>query len=475
MLKSHSKNNSTNFYYSEDFERSYFILRLVVLLSCASFIPSLLLPHIGEEGVYTISSFEMCYKKEFLQVILYGGGYPRPPLYNWCIIALNFITKDYLIAARIVSILSTIGMAIVVAFLTSRLWKKKHLGLLASSIFLSGDILLRRGWLAYSDPIFSFFVFSSMALLWLAVDSSCYKKLFYSLLCVIAGFLAKVHTSYIFYAATGTIFIWRYPEKRRFLLSIKAWLIYIPAIIFPWFWTNYIVHSGSIASSIDNIGHLFVLDSILKYIFKIGIYPLEIIFRTLPISLVVISFIFLQRRRIKEIIDPTVITIGLIFLINFIPYWLSPYSYIRYLMPLYPFIAMAYAYIVYQGGQSLLNVSIRWLSIGVFINFIVMFFWYPYDQTVRKGDAKAIAMDIMQIVGEQPLYTNNSGSGGLRITAELNKLRKNLPPLHYIGKSYNGYVIVNKPTDLAGSLSATYKLGGITVYLMCNGQHCQQR
>ena len=159
-------------------------------------------------------------------------------------------------------------------------------------------------------------------------------------------------------------------------------------------------------------------------------------------------------------------------MINLIPYWLAPTTVIRYVQPLYPFIAVIFAVVIYQAGEAWLRQTLGWLVVGSIINVGLMIWWYPYDQTVRKGNAHAIAVDVLRIVGEQPLYTNNSGSGGLRVTAELNIIRYPAPPLHAIGPNYNGYALVNEPTDLPGLVVATYKMGGITVYLKCNGQHC---
>jgi hypothetical protein len=135
---------------------------------------------------------------------------------------------------------------------------------------------------------------------------------------------------------------------------------------------------------------------------------------------------------------------------------------------------MMFAYIVYSGGELLLKHTIKWLILCACINYLVMFFWYPYDQTIRKGNAKSIAQEIINIVQDEPLYINDSGSGGLRIAAELNTLRTHKPPLCSIYGDYQGYVIVNQSMHMPGTLIATYKLGGITVYLKCNGKHCNQ-
>lgn len=439
------------------------------MLACVGFVPAIFFPHIGEEGVYTISSLEMLYNHDFLQVTLYGGNYPRPPLYNWCILGVAYILhiKDLLIAARIVSILSTLATSAIVACLAKRLWKQPYIGLLTSCIFLSGDTLIRRGWLAYSDPIFALFVFASIALLWLAVHELCLVWLLLSAVCVILGFLAKVHTVYIFYGVAWLILMWRYSSNWKFLFSVKAIVIYFLIMFFPWFWTKYIACSGTIASTVDNTINLFKLDSLISYVVKICWYPFYIIWRMFPISALVVWHVFWKKN--KVIVNDIFFIAGLIIAINILPYWIAPSSSVRYLQPLYPLFAMMFAYIIYSGGELLLKKTIVWLIVCIGINYIVMFVWYPYDQAVYKGNARTIAQEIIQLVQDEPLYINDSGAGGLRIAAELNSLRANKPPLRAIGGDYRGFVVVHNPADITGKLIATYKLGGITVYLKGNG------
>lgn len=444
--------------------------KLVIALAIASFLPAIFLPHIGEEGVYTISSLEMLYNKEFWQVTLYGGGYPRPPLYNWSILAVGSLLQlqDLLLAARIVAISSTLGIMAIAYWLAYKLSQQRFLGILTCGIFLSGDLLLRRGWLAYSDPLFALFVFASMAFLWLAVHELAYSYLLISIFSIIAGFLTKVHTIYVFYGVMWITLFYCYSQRRNFLLSYKAILLYGIALGFPWFWGMVVPNSGEMASTIDSLWQLWQFEALSKYLVKLGLYPVELIIRTLPISgLLLLQIIW---HKYKPQLPAVVRIAGIVIVVNILPYWLTPYGSIRYLMPLYPLVAMVFAYLVYQGGELLVKQTLYWLFIGVVINYLAIFFWYPYEQTVRKGNAKAIAQDIVNIVKEQPLYTNNSNAGGLRISAELNTLRRSKPPLQSIGSDYSGYVIVNEPSDVSGKVVASYKLGGITVYLKCNGE-----
>jgi hypothetical protein len=55
------------------------IIWLLFSIAAISFVFTLSLSPIGEEGVYTISSFEMWYNQHYLYPLLYGANYGRPP------------------------------------------------------------------------------------------------------------------------------------------------------------------------------------------------------------------------------------------------------------------------------------------------------------------------------------------------------------------------------------------------------------
>jgi hypothetical protein len=140
-------------------------------LSALSFLTTLHLPYIGEEGVYTVTSLEMWAKRDFLVPTLYGAAYGRPPLYNWLIIPVaNLLGWDHMLAAaRLVAASASVPTGLVLAWLARNLGGTRTLAALSALIYLSGDVLFYHGWLAYSDPLFGLFVFTSIACLWVAL------------------------------------------------------------------------------------------------------------------------------------------------------------------------------------------------------------------------------------------------------------------------------------------------------------------
>lgn len=150
---------------------NFFIsLKWLFILATASFFLYLFLPYIGEEAVYTISSYEMWYHHHYLFPTTYGLTYWRPSLFNWLIIffANSIGWQHMLVASRLVTALATISTSFMLMWLANRLFKKPHFSLFAALVYLTSDVLFYHGWLAYSDPLFAFFVVSAISFLWIA-------------------------------------------------------------------------------------------------------------------------------------------------------------------------------------------------------------------------------------------------------------------------------------------------------------------
>src|SRR5258705_13382463 len=136
-----------------------------------SFATTLTLPYIGEEAVYTITSLEMRLNHDFFVTTLYGNSYGRPPLPNWLILPLAevFGWDRMLLASRLVTATATVITGLTLAWLTLNLTRNRALAAFAAVVFLSGDVLFYRGWLAYADSLMMLCVFGAIACLWVAV------------------------------------------------------------------------------------------------------------------------------------------------------------------------------------------------------------------------------------------------------------------------------------------------------------------
>src|SRR5207249_1658856 len=167
---------------------------------------------------FTISAQEMWANRQFLVMTHYGSVYPRPGLFPLLIAGVSNILgwSNVLIAARMIAISATILTGLTLAWLVLRIYGDRTLAALSAAIFLSGDVLLYRGWLAYADPLFALFTFGAMACLWVAVNERRAGLLALAAVGLMGAFLAKVLTAYVFYGVLGLVLLWRH-GNRRFL------------------------------------------------------------------------------------------------------------------------------------------------------------------------------------------------------------------------------------------------------------------
>lgn len=140
-----------------------------------------------------------------------------------------------LIASRLVAAWATIATSFMLMWLANRLFKTLYLGLFAALVYLTSDALFYHGWLAYSDPLFSFFVVSSISFLWVANLEQRYGLVWLSVMFLIAAFMTKALTAYVFYIVSFIFIVYYDGKIKAFLLSPANFIPYLFAIFFIFF------------------------------------------------------------------------------------------------------------------------------------------------------------------------------------------------------------------------------------------------
>ena len=211
------------------------------------------------------------------------------------------------------------------------------------------------------------------------------------------------------------------------------------------------------------------------YIQQIIIFPLEVVCRFLPAS--GLAIYYFVKRKFKEItFNQHLIEILLgITLLNFIPYWLAPHTSIRYILPLYPFIALLLAIGLWHLPKRQLKTIIYWLALAILVKYVVLALMYYY-QLYYRGDYTVAAKQIIVRTKRFPVYSNDSVATGLSVTAEIDRLIYPSPPLRdaQFAKEKNYFVINDKIDTKLGRLYKRINLGkqGTNIYLLCQGNAC---
>ncbi|HEV7820048.1 MAG TPA: phospholipid carrier-dependent glycosyltransferase, partial [Burkholderiales bacterium] len=434
------------------------------------------LPYIGEEAVYTITSLEMRLNHDFFVTTLYGNSYGRPPLLNWLIIPLaEMLGWDrMLLASRIVTATATVATGLTLAWLTLNLTRNRALAAFAAVVFLSGDVLFYRGWLAYADSLLTLGVFGAIACLWVAVLRKQGSLLWLAVLLVTAGFLAKVQTAYLFYGVAFVVLA-AGRDARRFLLGVHSIAAHAAAVAGLLAWNAYFTHGTQSASTVVDILLKIKSVDLGEYLHQLWSFPPETLVRLAPASLIAAYFAWSTRNNAKPVRVEGFPwrTLLAMLLLNYLPYWLGPKTHIRYIMPLYPLAALALAVAIWNFGERPRIIAARWFLGAVVLRYAVGLWIFPWYQEHYRGDYAGTAAQIAATTRAHPLYATDVSATGLSVTAHLDTLRYPAPYVHWPPAQWsNGFVLSYAPNPELGQVAATYPLGGNMLYLLCRGSAC---
>jgi 4-amino-4-deoxy-L-arabinose transferase-like glycosyltransferase len=453
------------------------LTKWLIFIGAISFLPTLFFYLTGEEGIYIITSMEMWHQGNWVQQIMYGTDNQRPPLVNWLIMPVaNLIGWAHVvIAARSVSIAATLGMIAWLYWLSLKLFADKSFALFAALAGLSlADLLIYRGWLTYTDPVFAFFTFGAMATLWVAAIERHRGWLLVSVLLVSCAMLSKAFTAYIFYGTTALVLLWQ-RQHRGFLLSPMSVMIFALAFIVPVAWFASIPQiGGHSATMFDEITRKLRIEDWAGYVGRLLAYPIEIAIRLSPAALLA-CYLLLRKRTLKPEAAPDRFqTASFITVLCILPYWLAPQGGIRYILPIYPFAALVAARIIWRAGDTAKITALRWFAAMIAFKLVFALILFPYYQTHYRGENYTKAgRDIMELTGGHPLYVTDVSSSGLCVTGFIDIQRFPLPPIVYPPPQWQTGFLISRINDPSiGKLVRHYKLAADDLFLLCRGEAC---
>ena len=453
-------------------------IRFLLLMTALSFAPALAFYYVGEEAIFPISSLEMWHQREWIQQPLFGASLQHNPLFNWLIIpCASLIGWEYMLpVTRALTIAATFATAGVLAWLASQVTRDAVFGRFAALVYLTlSDVLLYRGWLAYVDPLFGFFVFAAIAALWVACEEGRLRLIAVAIICLTCAFMSKAFTAYVFYGAAALVLIMRAPY-RRVLLTPVSIALHVVAVLAPLSWLALLPkNAGQGTRMFNEILAKLTPDSWADYLGRLLVFPLETALRLLP-AVAVAGYLLWTRRAVfaDDTARPLRIA-GWIAFINYLPYWLSPHGNIRYLLPMYPVIALVLACVLWSAWQHSAETILRWLGAAVIVKLIAVVILFPYYQLHYRGENyAAAARDIIDYTAGQALYTTDVSASGLSVAGYIDAWRyPQTPPLLWPPVQWDsGFVLSYTLNPQLGELAKKYQLGGNDLYLLCRGAAC---
>lgn len=460
---------------SRDQARHYWIWFAVAALT---FLPALRLHFVGEEAILPLTSLEMWNDGAWITHTLYGVDVKHNPLFNWILIPLAATAGwEYALAlTRLIMIVSVVLGGLVLAGLARALFRDSAFAAFAALVYITlGDLFFYRGWLAYVDPLFGLFVLLSIASLWLAAERRHFGWLMIAVVAVTAAFMTKALTAYVFYAVAGFVLLFR-REYRQYLLSWPSILLHLAMLGAPVIWLEGIRGaSGQGNRMLHEVLLKLVPQGFGAYLGKLIAYPLETFARLLPAS--GLAAYFLWRRRVpapepEQLHFRTALAIAAL---NFLPYWLSPQSAVRYLIPLFPFFGLLLARVLWRTGAAGVRTTMRWLGAVIALKLVFVLVAFPYYQaTYRGANYLEAARDVHALAREFPVYSDDWTSAGLSVVTQVDVMRLPKPPVKYPVDGWNdGFLLTAVDAAKKGTVVKFYQLGGDRLFLVCRGRACE--
>jgi 4-amino-4-deoxy-L-arabinose transferase-like glycosyltransferase len=336
-----------------------FLLAVVALVLPIGTYPVTLLT---DEPIRLMVSSEMIISGDYLSPTLNGDPYfNKPPLYNWIIIAsFKLFGSESMFAYRFPMIMSWFALGLLVYYFTRKHTGDKNFALLA------GLISVTHGRLVFYDTLLGLIDLCYAALTYLvfmAVYTYGRKKdwthlfLFgYGLTAI--GQLMKGITSPVFLGLTLLAYFlvirrdqWRRLFSIQHVMGVILFAGILLAYYIPYFDRNDF-HPRSYFETMltNNAKGTPVNFSLWKTIRHILFYPFHMLYDYAPWML--LSLMLIRKdmlRRLRE--QPFIYFNAVVFLVNFIVYWISPETFARYLFMLLPLLFTSGLYFYTQLAQ----------------------------------------------------------------------------------------------------------------------------
>ncbi|MCS7308256.1 MAG: glycosyltransferase family 39 protein, partial [Aquificaceae bacterium] len=338
----------------------------LILIAFLSLLPNLgAYPFKNEESLRVAVAFEMWHSKSYTQPTFLGEPYyNKPPLFNWLIILYSHIFPWEELTGRVVSLTFLLFTSLLVGLFSYRLFRNVRLSLSSSFIFLTfGNVLFFYGYLAEIDMTFSFFVYLGIFLLYLWWEKRSLTVAILSGVAFGASALLKGFPAYAFIFLSH-LDLSIYHRSLSLLWSGGAFISYAISLLLPLLWLSQVPvreSFGRVEGDFSRFIHMLL-------------YPLVNFKDLLPWSLVFFFSLYFTRLSLPPQLRPLL----LMFFLNYTPYWISN-SAGRYIMPLYPLLAIIFSFYINQALQDKTFKRV-FLSVAlstVFLRILYGFAFFP--------------------------------------------------------------------------------------------------
>jgi 4-amino-4-deoxy-L-arabinose transferase-like glycosyltransferase len=332
-------------------------LDLIVVVVTALFVHAsqlTLLPIRGEESRWARVAVEMRQTGDWFVPRQQGEPFlSRPPLHSWLMAVAGTALGELTIAAvRLPSVLAVVGTSIVV-FLYGRSFLDRSIALVAGLAFPTMGQVLELGRRGESDAVFAFFLSSALLIWHLGWERGWPKTWTWIVgyaLTALATLTKGVQAPTYFLGGVGIFLVVTGQLRRWFardhLFGVAAFVIVFGAWQIPF--AAHLGWDGVRRIWLWEVGLRFEDPSAPSLAVHWLLYPMELFISTLPWSIFLVGFVPPKRRRALKPLPPQALFLLGAMGLAFFSCWLVRGSQTRYLMSMYPMVALLAGYVVHR-------------------------------------------------------------------------------------------------------------------------------
>lgn len=454
-----------------------FLLAIVALVLPIGTYPVTLLT---DEPIRLMVSTEMIISGDYLSPTLNGDPYfNKPPLYNWIIIgSFKLFGEESMFAYRFPMILSWFILGFLVFRFVRAYMRDDNFAVLAALLAVThGRLVFYDTLLGLIDLCYAALTYLGFMVVYTYGQRNAWAKLFlYSWAIAAIGQLMKGVTSPVFQGLTLlSYFLVVRPDQRKKLFSwqsfagVGLFLLILLAYYIPYFQRNHFTVRSYVDTMLaNNAKGTPVNYPVWKTILHVLIYPLHMLYDFAPWMLLSILFIrkdFLSR--LKE--NRFIFFNAVVFLSNFIIYWISPETFARYLFMLLPLLFTTGLYFyTYQsretdwqrkiidgflrGSMALVTLALpalpfipklaqiddRWIKTAVLFAAMGAITWMAWKKKTNLIFAYAIALLVLRI-GFNWFVLPQRGSNDRKVVARAKQIAEITgdKPVYIYGKNFH--------------------------------------
>ncbi|MDQ7038384.1 MAG: glycosyltransferase family 39 protein [Aquificota bacterium] len=377
------------------YSRSHLVALL--LLSLLSLTSGTCEYHLHKEEVRrTLVAFEMYHRGDPFQPTVLGEPYfNKPPLFNWTIAVYSWLLGWHTFTPRAVTLTFTLLTVLALYLVTLKLLENKEKALLSSLLFATfADVLFWYGWMAEIEMSLTFVV--SLMILFLYFFFQEGKKAYLigaGVLCGV-GFSVKGFPAFAFFGLTFLSLSLFY-RKPHVLFSREALATYAILIVTSLWWVPLSQEPMTYLMTLwrETFSRVESARDLKDTLTHLITYPLLNLKQTLPASLFVLYALLRYRalpdRRLKPLL--------LVLCVNYLPYLISPESRGRYVLPLFPLLALIFSDILLsQFKPKVFRLLLLSVGLAVVLRLLYGVIFLPYAERVG-GDPEKVAVKVVQL------------------------------------------------------------------------------